>query len=275
MTSKIYNFVGASGQQLSGRLELPQTTTRGWAIFAHCFTCGKDSLAAVRVSRALALIGIGVLRFDFAGLGDSDGEFGSGTFAADIGDLIAAARTMTEDSMAPSLLVGHSLGGAAVLGAAGEIETVKAVATIGAPADVGHILQRFEPQVIKQIETDGEAEVSLAGRAFTFRRDFVEDVRGQNLVARVKALRRPLLVLHAPGDMTVGIDNASAIFQAAMHPKSFVSLDDADHLLTSRGDADYAAGVIAAWVSRYLPRLEEDIPDVSRGEGGVIPPQKR
>lgn len=267
MAIQPFDFEGSAGHSLSGRLEHPPTPPRGWAIFAHCFTCGKDSLAAVRLSRALSLIGIGVLRVDFAGLGGSDGEFGSGTFAADVNDLVAAAQTMAAAGMAPSLLIGHSLGGAAVLGAAGAIDTVRAVATIGAPADVGHILRQFAPESVRRIEAEGEAQVDLGGRPFLFRRNFIDDAREQDLLAQVQELRRPLILLHAPGDMTVGIENATRIFHAARHPKSFVSLDDADHLLTRRADADYAAAVIAAWASRYLPAIEEDDRDTSPNAG--------
>ena len=244
MANQHFNFLGKSGHRLSGRIERPQSTPRGWAIFAHCFTCGKDSLAAVRVSRALALHGIGVLRFDFAGLGTSGGAFADATFAADVGDLIAAGRAMADAGMAPSLLVGHSLGGAAVLVAAADIPSVRAVTTIGAPADVSHVLHQFDQDALARIEKNGEAELTLANRPFVVRKTFVDDARQQKLEARIAEMRKPLLVMHAPGDTVVGIDHASQIFLAARHPKSFVSLDDADHLLSRRQDADYAASVI-------------------------------
>ncbi|MFC3216438.1 MULTISPECIES: bifunctional alpha/beta hydrolase/OsmC family protein [Sphingomonadaceae] len=263
MAQQMFDFEGASGRRLSGRLESPQATPRGWAIFAHCFTCGKDSLAAVRISRALARAGIGVLRFDFAGLGGSGGE----TFAADIDDLIAAADAMTAAGKSPSLLIGHSLGGAAALAAASELASIEAVATIGAPADIGHVLSHFDPGELARIDAEGVGEIELAGRHFLLRRSFIDDIRQQDLLSYVRDLKRPLLVLHAPSDPIVGIDNASEIFQHAKHPKSFVSLDTADHLLTNRTDAEYAAAVIAAWASRYLPPLEEDLPDLSRGDG--------
>ncbi|OJY63081.1 MAG: osmotically inducible protein C [Sphingobium sp. 66-54] len=263
MGQQVFEFDGASENRLSGRLEFPQTTPRGWAIFAHCFTCGKDSLAAVRVSRALALGGIGVLRFDFAGLGSG----GEGTFAADVDDLVSAVRAMTEAGMPPSLLIGHSLGGAAALAAAGSLASIEAVATIGAPADLEHILGHFDPTMLARAETEGTAEVELGGRTFVIRRSFINDVREQDLLGYVRNLRRPLLILHAPGDRIVGIENASKIFQSAKHPKSFISLDDADHLLIRRGDADYAATVIAAWASRYLSPIKDDLPSVSDGEG--------
>lgn len=267
MANQHFNFLGKSGHRLSGRIERPQSTPRGWAIFAHCFTCGKDSLAAVRVSRALALHGIGVLRFDFAGLGTSGGAFADATFAADVGDLIAAGRAMADAGMAPSLLVGHSLGGAAVLVAAADIPSVRAVTTIGAPADVSHVLHQFDQDALARIEKNGEAELTLANRPFVVRKTFVDDARQQKLEARIAEMRKPLLVMHAPGDTVVGIDHASQIFLAARHPKSFVSLDDADHLLSRRQDADYAASVIAAWAPRYLPPLTEDIPETSPGDG--------
>ncbi|MEE4716979.1 alpha/beta hydrolase [Pseudomonas alliivorans] len=253
MPDQRFDFRGALGTVLSGRIERPQTTPRGWAIFAHCFTCGKESLAAARIARALALNGIGVLRFDFAGLGGSEGEFADSTFAADVGDLIAAGRAMTEAGHPPSLLIGHSLGGAAALSAAAEMPSVQAVATIGAPADVKHTLHQFDNDALAQIETEGEAQLLLGGRPFTVRKSFVDDARQQNLEERIAQMDKPLLVLHAPGDNVVGINNASRIFLAARHPKSFVSLDDANHLLTRRADSDYAASVIAAWAAPICP----------------------
>jgi putative redox protein len=234
-------------------MEQPDGEVRGWAILAHCFTCGKDHLAASRVARTLAAHGIGVLRFDFAGLGSSGGNFADATFAADVDDLVAASRAMRADGKAPSLLVGHSLGGAAVLAAAGAMPDIRAVVTIAAPFDVAHVLHQIDPAALERIEAQGEAEVLLAGRPFVVRRSFVDDLRRHDQGARIAALHRPLLVMHAPGDTTVGIDNANRIFMAAKHPKSFVSLDDADHLLTRRADADYVGALIAAWVSRYFP----------------------
>lgn len=263
MAQQVFDFDGASGRRLSGRLESPQATPRGWAIFAHCFTCGKDSLAAVRISRALARAGIGVLRFDFAGLGGSGGE----SFAADIDDLVAAAHAMTTAAKPPSLLIGHSLGGAAALAAAGGLACIEAVATIAAPVDIGHVLRHFDPGELARIDAEGAGEIEMAGRRFLLRRSFVDDIRQQDLLGYVRDLKRPLLVLHAPGDPIVGIENASDIFQHAKHPKSFVSLDTADHLLTNRDDAEYAATIIAAWATRYLSPLEDDIPDISRGDG--------
>ncbi|WP_447756464.1 bifunctional alpha/beta hydrolase/OsmC family protein [Sphingopyxis fribergensis] len=266
--SQPFDFTGRRGHRLSGIIERPTTTPRGWAIFAHCFTCGKDSLAAVRIARALARAGIGVLRFDFAGLGTSEGAFGDTSFADDADDLIAAGAAMTAARMEPLLLLGHSFGGAAALAAAGEMPGIKAIATIAAPAEVSHILRLVDPESLARIETEGHANVLLAGRPFTLGRKFVDDARRQNLPQHVAALHRPLLILHAPRDELVGIDNASSLFAAAKHPKSFVSLDDADHLLSRPGDAEFAAAVIAAWAPRYLSQLKDDLgaPD----GGGVL-----
>jgi uncharacterized protein len=257
MAAQAFNFDGPNGYQLSGKLELPDGAPRGWAILAHCFTCGKDVLAASRIARALASNGVGVLRFDFAGLGTSGGSFADSTFAADVADLIAAGEALAAAGKEPALLIGHSLGGAAVLAAAGSMPAVRAVATIGAPSDVAHVLHQFDPASLETIESHGEAEVHLAGRPFIVRKTFVDNARQHDLKARIADLRRPLLVMHSPRDATVGIDNAANIFGAAKHPKSFISLDDADHLLTRRADADYAATMIASWAARYLPAAGE------------------
>lgn len=251
MRTESFDFTGADGQSLSGRLDLPDGPVRAHALFAHCFTCTRNSLAAVHVARALAARGIAVLRFDFTGLGESEGEFAGSTFSGNVQDLEAAARAMQERGMAPALLVGHSFGGAAVLAAAGALDSVTAVATIAAPFDVAHITGLLGDQV-RQIRDAGEASVDLGGRPFPIRRGFLEDLDRHDQGERIRALRKPLLVLHAPQDAVVDIDNAGRIFEAAMHPKSFVSLDGADHLLTRRADADYVAGVIAAWSRRYV-----------------------
>jgi uncharacterized OsmC-like protein/alpha-beta hydrolase superfamily lysophospholipase len=269
MASQSFEFQSPRGYRLSGRIEQPETTPRGWAILAHCFTCGKESLASVRVARALALNGIGVLRFDFAGLGTSGGAFADATFAGDVGDLVAAGAAMAAAAMPPTLLVGHSLGGAAVLAAAGEMPMIKAVATVAAPSDVAHVLHQFDPDSLRRIEANGEAEVNMAHRPFVLRKGFIADVRQHDLEGRIAKLHRPLLILHAPRDATVGIENAARIFASAKHPKSFVSLDDADHLLTRRADADYAATIISAWASRYLAPLMEDLPQVEEAHGVI------
>jgi uncharacterized OsmC-like protein/alpha-beta hydrolase superfamily lysophospholipase len=251
MITRVFEFVGESGQRLSGQLDLPYGPPVAYAIFAHCFTCTKRSLAAVRVSRALASNGIGVLRFDFTGLGESGGDFSSTGFSGNVQDLIAANASMKERGMKPSLLVGHSLGGAAVLAAASGLTNVVAVATIAAPFDVAHVTKLFGTS-LDDIERDGEAKVNLGGTAFLVRRSFIEDLRSQDSKSRISRLNCSLLVLHSPVDQIVGVDNASSIFLAARHPKSFVSLDRADHLLTSQSDADYVAKVISAWASRYF-----------------------
>ena len=267
MASRAFDFDGGGGDRLSGRLEGPETNPRGWAIFAHCFTCGKDSLAAFRVARAISRAGIGVLRFDFAGVGKSTGRLGDGSFAADVDDLVAAARAMTGAGMPPSLLVGHSLGGAAVLSAATRLPAIRAIATIAAPADVSHILTQFDPDELDRVMKDGQAQVQLSGRQFVIRRSFVEDIGRHNVEEHAANLNRPLLVMHAPRDHVVGIDHASRIFQAAKHPKSFISLDTADHLLTNPDDANYAAQLIGAWVTRYLPPLVPDMPQLEPAKG--------
>jgi putative redox protein len=253
MTSKLFEFRGAEGHQLTGRLELPEGPAFASALFAHCFTCSKDSLAAVRVARALAAAGIAVLRFDFTGLGDSDGSFGERGFSGDVRDLVAAARAMADAGAAPQLLVGHSLGAAAILAAAGELPDVAAIATIAAPFDVEHITGHFR-EALGEIAERGRAEVTLGGRPFTIGKAFVDDLARHDQAERIAALGRPLLILHSPVDQVVGIENATRIYGAARHPKSFVSLDGADHLLTRQPDAEFAARVIAAWASRYLPK---------------------
>lgn len=228
---------------------------RAQALFAHCFTCSKEGAAARRIARALCGAGFQVLRFDFAGLGESDGAFADTTFTTNVQDIAAAAAFMAEESAAPQLLIGHSLGGAAAIVAAAEAPMIRAVATIGAPAASKHVVEHFRDQV-EAIESDGAAEVSLAGRPFVIGRAFLRDLDGDRVLAAAAALRKPLLILHAPRDATVGVENAQAIFFAARHPKSFVSLDTADHLLTRAADAGYAAAVIAVWATRYVDASE-------------------
>jgi putative redox protein len=272
MHSKTFEFQGAQGQPLAGRLDLPEGPVRVHALFAHCFTCTKNSLAAARVARALTAQGIGVLRFDFTGLGQSGGDFADSTFSGSVQDLLAAAGAMRDAGIAPQLLIGHSLGGAAALAAAADIAELKAVATIAAPFDVQHVTRLFGDQ-LQTLLDQGEAEVQLGGRPFRLRRAFVDDLGRHDQRQRIAGLRRALLVLHAPGDAVVDIGNASSIFQAARHPKSFVSLDDADHLLTRAEDAAYAAEVIAAWATRYLgpaaPRSAAEPGEVLVQDSGV------
>jgi len=246
-----FQFIGSSGESLSALLDLPDGEPAAFALFAHCFTCGKDIFAAARIAGGLAERGIAVLRFDFTGLGHSEGEFANTNFSSNVDDVVRAADALRERYAAPALLVGHSLGGAAVLAAAGRVPEAVAVATIGAPADPAHVAAHFQ-EMRPEIEARGEAEVLLGGRPFRIRRQFLDDISGQNLDEAIRGLRRALLVFHAPRDEIVGIDNASRIFSAARHPKSFVSLDDADHLLSRRADARYVAEVLAAWAGRYL-----------------------
>jgi alpha-beta hydrolase superfamily lysophospholipase len=252
MRTERFDFTGAQGQRLAGRLDAPEEPPVAHALFAHCFTCGKDIFAASRLAAALTQRRVAVLRFDFTGLGSSEGEFGNGGFTSNVEDLIAAAGALRGAGRAPSLLIGHSLGGAAVLAAAATIAETRAVVTIGAPFDAAHVLALFKEQ-LPTIEQAGAAEVRLGGKAFTIERRFIDDVRAQDQAARIAQLRKALLIMHSPTDAVVGIENAALIFQQARHPKSFVSLEDADHLLSRRSDAEYVAGIIVAWSARYLP----------------------
>lgn len=240
------------GHSLAGTLELPDGEVLGAALFAHCFTCTRQSKAAVNVSRELARHGLACLRFDFTGLGDSEGDFGEAGFASDVENVVAAADMLSERYERQILLVGHSLGGAAVLGAAEKLaERVAAVATIGAPADVPHVLGNIKGD-LAAIERDGEGKVTIGGRSFTLEDEFIERTRCADLLAAVKRLRVPLMFCHSPTDEVVGIENASKLFEAAKHPKSFLSLGHADHLLLDRDEAEFAARVIAPWALRYL-----------------------
>jgi len=254
-SSQKLTFPGSQGVELAARLDLPAGEPRACALFAHCFTCSKDVFAAARIASELTDRGFAVFRFDFTGLGASDGEFANTNFSSNMADLLHAADFMRQMREAPTVLIGHSLGGAAVLGIAAEIPEVKAVATIGAPSDAEHVIKNFGAH-IDTIEQDGFAEVELAGRHFTIKKQFLDDVKGHTLTDRIGAMKKALLVFHSPVDNVVGIENASAIFTAAKHPKSFISLDDADHLLSKRADAAYVAEVLSGWASRYLGKAE-------------------
>ncbi|MGY3436552.1 MULTISPECIES: bifunctional alpha/beta hydrolase/OsmC family protein [unclassified Marinovum] len=267
MPTERFTFKSHSGDLLAARLDLPDGPHLATALFAHCFTCSKDIPAARRISGRLAAMGIAVLRFDFTGLGHSEGEFCNTTFSSNVEDLVAACAALTDRGMPPALLIGHSLGGAAVLRAAGRLPQVKAVATLGAPFDPGHVTHNFAG-ALDEIEQHGAARVSLGGRDIQIGRDFVRDVAAQNLGPAIADLRRALLVLHAPRDAVVGIENAANIFMVAKHPKSFVTLDDADHLISRARDAEYAAEVISAWAGRYLD-LRPPAPPPGAPEGIV------
>lgn len=262
-------FPGATGATLAARLDLPAAAPRAWALFAHCFTCSKDSLAAARVSAALSERGIAVLRFDFTGLGGSGGDFANTDFSSNIGDLLAAADWLRREHRAPALLIGHSLGGAAVLAAAPRVPEAVAVVTIGAPFDPAHVRRLFGA-ALRDLEQNGVAEVTLAGRPFRVRRDFLEDLDRQQNAAAIASLGKALLVLHSPADDTVDIDNARRIYEAAKHPKSFITLERADHLLTRREDAQYVAEVLSAWVTRYLGELQQPAAIEPAAEGTVV-----
>lgn len=267
MPTERFQFRGEGGHQLSAALELPDGEPTAFALFAHCFTCGKDTLAAKRIAVALAAKGIAVLRFDFTGLGSSEGDFANSTFSSNVADLVRAADHLRATRRAPSVLIGHSLGGAAILAAAGQIPEATAVVTIAAPSDPAHVTGLFKDH-IDNIRAQGEVDVSLAGRTFRIKREFLDDIVEHELMKDVTGLHKALLVMHSPVDDTVGIDNATKIFVAAKHPKSFISLDHADHLLAKPGDALYAADVIAAWASRYVDTAKSakamDLPETPR-----------
>lgn len=250
-------FPNRQGIRLAGLLETPDENTTVYALFAHCFTCSKDIAAASRISRALNARGIAVLRFDFTGLGNSDGDFANTGFSSNIQDLIAAAEFLGSQYRAPALLIGHSLGGAAVLAAAGDIAAARAVVTIGAPATADHILRLFTTHPESTLDPQ-QAEISLGGRVFTISRRFLEDIAAYDSTGHIAELGKALLILHSPVDEVVSIDEAAKIYGAARHPKSFISLDRADHLLSSKEDSRYAADVIAAWAGRYLDLTTAD-----------------
>jgi uncharacterized OsmC-like protein/alpha/beta superfamily hydrolase len=251
MATEKFQFEGEGGHQLAAALDLPEGEPVAYALFAHCFTCGKDVLAARRIAVALAAKGIATLRFDFTGLGSSEGDFANSTFSSNVADLVRAADHLRKTKKAPTILIGHSLGGAAILAAAGQVPEAKAVVTIAAPSDPAHVTGLLKDHV-ETIRAQGRAQVSLAGRPFTIKREFLDDVAENPLMEKITHLRKALLVMHSPTDDTVGIDNATRIFVTAKHPKSFVSLFGADHLLSDRRDSSYVADMIAAWATRYI-----------------------
>lgn len=258
MPTQEITFTGTSGGQLVGSLDLPDKEPEGYALMAHCFTGGRNHPATTRVSRALCERGLAVLRFDFTGFGDSGGEFAESTFSSNVADIALAADWLRAEHGAPALLVGHSLGGAAVIAAAGRIPEVRAVATIGAPDDPGHVAHLFE-SVIPEVEREGSAEVVLGGQRVVVGRDFVEDIRSVDIDEAARTLGRPLLIMHSPQDEIVELSNAEGIYRAARHPKSFISLDGANHLLTGARDARRAAQLIAAWADPYLPDFTPEV----------------
>jgi uncharacterized OsmC-like protein/alpha-beta hydrolase superfamily lysophospholipase len=269
MPAEKFDFRSFQGHTLAALLDRPDGPARAVALFAHCFTCGKDVRAARRIADGLKLHGIAVLRFDFTGLGASEGEFANTTFSSNVDDLVAAADHLRERFMAPAILIGHSLGGAAVLAAAHRIAEARAVVTIAAPADPAHVTGLLGEQLDK-VREHGEVEVKLAGRPFRIRRALLDDIAEQNLTARIASLHKALLVFHSPTDDTVGIDNASRIFLAAKHPKSFISLAGADHLLSRAGDAAYVASVVAAWAERYLDMVTDNRATDDTAPGTVV-----
>jgi uncharacterized OsmC-like protein/pimeloyl-ACP methyl ester carboxylesterase len=270
MPTERFQFTGSDGQQLAAALDLPEREPLAYALFAHCFTCGKDVLAAKRIATTLAAKGFAVLRFDFTGLGSSEGDFANSTFSSNVADLVRAADHLRETRKSPAILIGHSLGGAAILAAAGQIPDAKAVVTIAAPSDPAHVTGLFKDR-IEDIRRHGKVEVSLAGRPFHITREFLDDIAEHGLMAHVAQLHKALLIMHSPDDDTVGIDNATHIFVAARHPKSFVSLAGADHLLTGKRDAAYVADVIAAWAERYVdPVLSEPSADLGEAPRNVV-----
>jgi len=275
------SFKNTQGEALSGLLEVPDSETKAYALFAHCFTCSKDIAAASRITRALSNKGIAVLRFDFTGLGNSDGDFANTNFSSNINDLVQAANHLEENYAAPVMIIGHSLGGAAVLAAAHAIPSLKAVVTIGAPA-TGHHVEHLFSHAKEEIVNNDEALVNLAGRQFKIKKQFVEDINTYNDTKHISQLNKALLVLHSPIDETVSIDEAAKIYSAAKHPKSFISLDKADHLLSRREDSEYVASIISSWAARYLDIVDVNqeaasgtAPDIEKGHVFVAEQNKK
>ncbi|MGM0677457.1 bifunctional alpha/beta hydrolase/OsmC family protein [Ectothiorhodospira marina] len=269
-------FPGSQGVELSARLDMPEGPPRAFALFAHCFSCTKDILAAVRLSSALRAHGIALLRFDFTGLGNSQGDFANTNFSSNLEDLRRAADYLRREYQAPQLLIGHSLGGAAVLAMAEDVPEVRAVATINAPSDVVHVTHLFGDDNLETIREQGESEVNLAGQRFRIQRQFLEDLDNHKVLDQVAKLRRPLMIFHSPQDKIVSIDHAAQIYRAAKHPKSFVSLDNVDHMLSRPADSNYVAALLSAWAERFLdPPEREESGDHERGvlvaENGVGP----
>jgi len=263
-------FENSHGQSLSGILDTPETPPEAYALFAHCFTCSKNLKAAANIARALNDAGIAVLRFDFTGLGQSEGEFADTNFSSNVADLLAAVDFMAREYVAPSILIGHSLGGTAVLQAAPEVDSAVAVVTIGSPSEPVHVARMLSDSR-DELSEHGEATINLGGRPFRMKQQFLDDLEQQDLRSSIGSLRKALLVMHAPLDNIVEIDNASELFAAAKHPKSFVSLDDADHLLSHETDSRYAGRVLAAWASRYLP--EAGSAGAVNGDAGLVTSQ--
>lgn len=261
-----FNFENSTGQTLTGNLEMPPADSvdgtgdspAAFAIFAHCFTCSKNARAASQISRQLASLGIAVLRFDFTGLGNSEGDFANTNFSSNVADLIAASEAIERQFKAPSLLIGHSLGGAAVLMAAHELPNVRAVATIGAPSEPAHVTHLFGDSVAK-IQSDGAATVSIGGRRLQIEKHFLDDLKTHQAGKRLPKLDRPLMIFHSPIDSIVSIENARGIYEAARHPKSFVAIDGADHMLTDPADAQFVANILATWASRYCDNVRRGV----------------
>jgi uncharacterized OsmC-like protein/esterase/lipase len=262
--SKKFDFKNSNGDLLSGRLELPAGKPKAFALFAHCFTCSKNFVAASKISKNLSLLGIATLRFDFTGLGNSEGDFSNTNFSSNIEDLKSAHMAIEKEYTAPSLLIGHSLGGAAVLKLQQELNNVKAVVTIGAPSDVSHVSHLFKND-IDEINKIGKAKVSLAGREFEIKKHFIEDINEHDLLKSLSKSKKAFLVLHSPTDVTVSVEHAAKIYAALKHPKSYISLDDMDHLVTKPGDAKYIAELISSWVTRYLDIDEVEASTVKEG----------